>query len=61
MKTLHCMLKERNWKTGQLHWTTSSGFRTQKLQKKNGIGFFMKVEVRDDIFPMKLTSLKSEL
>jgi hypothetical protein len=28
------MLKERNWKTGQLHQTTSSGFRTQKLQKK---------------------------
>ena len=56
------MLKERNWKTGQLHWTTSSGFRTQKLQKKkNGIGFFMKVEVKDDIFPTKLTSLKSEL
>jgi hypothetical protein len=55
------MLKERNWKTGQLHQTTSSGFRTQKLQKKNGIGFFMKVKVRGDIFPMKLTSLKSEL
>jgi hypothetical protein len=53
------MLKERNWKTGQLHRTTSSGFRTQK-KRKNGIGFFMKVEVRDDIFPTKLTSLKSE-
>jgi hypothetical protein len=54
------MLKERNWKTGQLHRTTSSGFRTQKKNKKNGIGFFIKVEVRDDIFPTKLTSLKSE-
>jgi len=59
MKILHSMLKERNWKTGQLHRTTSSGFRTQK-KRKNGIGFFMKVEVRDDIFPTKLTSLKSE-
>jgi len=60
MKILHSMLKERNWKTGQLHRTTSSGFRTQKKNKKNGIGFFIKVEVRDDIFPTKLTSLKSE-